>query len=253
MNFVDSTRFLKHGGVWYDRYMEPGLYVVGTPIGNLGDISLRALETLRAADLVLAEDTRHTRKLLSRYEISVPMASCHQHNEKGRSDSIVDRVRDGGVVALVTDSGMPGVSDPGAQVVNACIEAGLPTTVVPGPSAVSSAVALCGFPMAAFVFEGFLPVKSGGRGKRLDALIKEDRAVVLYESPYRLIKLLGQLHDRMPERVVFVGRELTKKFEECRRGLPAEVLAAYEGRTVKGELVLVLAPRRKRKRSEKMG
>jgi 16S rRNA (cytidine1402-2'-O)-methyltransferase len=229
--------------------MDPGLYVVGTPIGNLGDLTMRALETLRAVELVLAEDTRHTRKLLSRYEISVPMESCHQHNEKGRSDSIVGRVQQGGVVALVTDSGMPGVSDPGAQVVDACLEAGLPVTVVPGPCAVSSAVALCGFPMAAFVFEGFLPVKSGGRGKRLDALIEEDRGVVLYESPHRLIKLLGQLHDRMPERPVFVGRELTKKLEECRRGLPADILAAYEGRTVKGELVLVLAPQRKRKRS----
>ncbi len=232
--------------------MEPGLYIVGTPIGNLGDITLRALETLRAADLVLAEDTRHTRKLLARFEISVPTASCHQHNESAKSDSIVNRLRGGGVVALVTDSGMPGVSDPGAQVVNACLEAGLPVTVVPGPSAVSSAVALCGFPMASFVFEGFLPVKSGGRGKRLDALIDEDRAVVVYESPHRLIKLLGQLHDRMPERPVFVGRELTKKFEECRRGRPSDVLAAYEGRTVKGELVLVLAPQRKRKRPAKV-
>lgn len=226
--------------------MEAGLYIVGTPIGNLEDITLRALDTLRGVRAILAEDTRQTRKLCTRFDIRAELVSCHRFNEAARAHKVVDRILGGDAVALVTDSGMPGISDPGGRVVAACREGGVPVTVVPGPCAVSAAVALCGFNVDAFVFEGFLPVKSGGRRRRLAAVAEEPRAVVLYESPHRTIKLLGELAEWMPERRVFVGRELTKRFEECRVGTPPEVLDSYRDRTVKGEVVMVLEPRSRR-------
>ena len=222
--------------------LNAGLYVVGTPIGNLGDITLRALETLKAADLIAAEDTRHTRKLLDRYEIRTPVISCHKFNEAARAETVLGRIRAGAAVALVTDSGMPAVSDPGSRVVAACREAGLPVTVLPGPSSVTAAVALCGFAGAGFLFEGFLSHKSAARRRRLGELAREAVPVVLFESPYRLVKLMNEIQEVLGPRSLFVGRELTKQFEECRVGTPAEILAAYRDRTVKGELVVVIAP-----------
>jgi len=234
------------GGFGYSAGMEAGLYVVGTPIGNLRDITLRALDTLREADLVLAEDTRQTGKLCARHTIDARLMSYHKFNEASRTHGVIERIRAGAAVALVTDSGMPAVSDPGARLVAACREAGVPVTAVPGPSAVTTAVALAGCRETAFRFEGFLPVKSGGRRRRLETLADADCPVVLYESPHRLIKLLHALQECLPERTIFVGRELTKKFEECRSGTPAELLAAYAGRAVKGELVVVLSPAARR-------
>ncbi|HOW98713.1 MAG TPA: 16S rRNA (cytidine(1402)-2'-O)-methyltransferase [Kiritimatiellia bacterium] len=222
--------------------MEPGLYIVGTPIGHLQDITLRALDTLRQADLVVAEDTRHTRVLLERHGIPARLFSCHRFNEASRTDAILDRIRAGGAVALVTDSGMPGVSDPGSRVVAACRAAGLPATCVPGPSAVTAAVALCGFGGAGFTFAGFLPRKSGARRRRLEELAARHEPFVLFESPFRLLRLLEELEAVAGARPVFLGRELTKQFEECRTGTPAELRAAFAGRAVKGELVLVVAP-----------
>jgi len=222
--------------------MDAGLYIVGTPIGNLGDITLRALETLRGAGLIVAEDTRVTRTLLDRYEIQTPMMSCHKFNEASRVDLILGKVRSGIAVALVTDAGMPGVSDPGSRVAAACREAGLPVTVVPGPSSVTAAVALCGFAGAGFVFEGFLSHKSAARRRRLAECAPLEVPLVLFESPYRLVKLLEEIRDVLGPRRVFVARELTKKFEECRTGTPEELLAAFAGRTVKGELVVIIAP-----------
>jgi 16S rRNA (cytidine1402-2'-O)-methyltransferase len=222
--------------------MDPGLYIVGTPIGNLADITLRAIETLKGASLIVAEDTRHTRILLDRYGIRTPLMSCHKFNEASRVELVATRIRAGGAVALVTDAGMPGVSDPGARVAAACRREGLPVTVVPGPSSVSAAVALCGFSGRGFVFDGFLPHKSGARRKRLAALACAGAPVVLFESPYRLVKLMEEIRDVLGERPVFVGRELTKKFEECRTGTPSEILAAFAGRGVKGEVVVVIAP-----------
>jgi 16S rRNA (cytidine1402-2'-O)-methyltransferase len=221
--------------------MDPGLYIVGTPIGNLADITLRAIETLKGAALIVAEDTRHTRILLDRYEIGAPMVSCHKFNEASRVELVATRIRAGGVVALVTDAGMPGVSDPGARVVAACRREGLPVTVVPGPSSVSAAVALCGFSGRGFVFDGFLSHKSAARRKRLSELADADAPVVLFESPYRLMKLMEEIRDVLGERPVFIGRELTKKFEECRTGTPSEIIAAFAGRTVKGEIVVVIS------------
>lgn len=223
--------------------------MVGTPIGNLGDIGLRALEVLRRADLVLAEDTRRSGRLLQHYGIKAPLTSCHQGNEAGRGARVVEAIRGGAVVALVTDAGTPGVSDPGERVVAACYEAGVPVRCVPGPSAVAAAISICGFAIGEFVFGGFLPPQSGGRRKRLEAYAVEARAVVLFESPYRLLRLLDDIATLMPERTLFVGRELTKKFEEGMLGDASRLRARFENRSVKGEFVLVLAPLRKRRAS----
>jgi 16S rRNA (cytidine1402-2'-O)-methyltransferase len=222
--------------------MNPGLYVVGTPIGNLGDISARALETLRGAEAILTEDTRHTRILLGRYEISTPMVSCHKFNEASRVEGIVQRIRGGAAIALVTDSGMPAVSDPGARVVAACRRAGLAVTSIPGPSAVTTAVALSGFPAGGFVFAGFAPRKSGALQKLLAQFSECPVPVVLFESPYRLFKLLEKIGEVFGDREVFVARELTKKFEETLWGTAKEIRCAFGTRTVKGEIVVVVSP-----------
>ncbi|HMO51834.1 MAG TPA: 16S rRNA (cytidine(1402)-2'-O)-methyltransferase [Kiritimatiellia bacterium] len=222
--------------------LPPGLYLVGTPIGNLGDITLRALETLRAVEVILAEDTRISSRLLARYEIRKPLISHHKFNEARRADEVIRRIREGERVALVTDSGMPGVSDPGSRLVRACREAGVAVTAIPGPSALATAISLCGLDAEGYLFGGFLPHKSGARRRMLVRLAQPNIAIVLYESPYRLEKLLEEIREELGERTVFVGRELTKKFEECRTGTPEEIQAVYRGRTVRGELTVVIAP-----------
>lgn len=225
------------------RKMDAGLYIVGTPIGNLGDLSFRALETLREADLIVAEDTRHTRRLTERYEISTRLMSCHKFNEMQRAEQLIERVQGGEAIAMVTDSGMPGISDPGSRVVARCREAGVPITAIPGPAAVTTAVALSGWGESGFIFAGFLPHKSGGRKRDLIKWAEADLPVVLYESPYRLLKLMGEIEEHLaPNRQVFVGRELTKKFEELSAGIPAEIRESYGTRTVKGECVVIIAP-----------
>ena len=226
--------------------MEPGLHVVGTPIGNLQDITLRALDTLRGATLILAEDTRVTRVLLDRHGIDRPMLSYHKFNEAARVDEVLARIRAGEAIALVTDSGMPAVSDPGARIVAACRAADLPCTVVPGPSSVTAALALAGWESTGFVFGGFLPHKTGARRRELASLDQAGLPVVLFESPYRLLKLMDDVTAVLGAREVFVARELTKKFEETLRGAPADITAAFAGRAVKGELVVVVAPRARR-------
>ena len=223
--------------------MEAGLYIVGTPIGNLGDISFRAIETLKQADLIVAEDTRHTRRLTDRYEIKTRMLSCHKFNEHQRTEQIIERIQNGESVAMVTDSGMPCISDPGSRVILLCRDAGISITAVPGPAAVTTAVALSGFGEKGFIFAGFLPHKSGGRKRDLEKWKDADLPVVLYESPYRLLKVMNEIETYLgPDRTVFVGRELTKKFEECTTGTPAIIRAAYEKRTVKGECVVIIQP-----------
>ena len=223
--------------------MEAALYIVGTPIGNLGDISARALETLRDVDLIVAEDTRHSRRLTDRYEIKTRMLSCHKFNEIQRSEQIIDRIQHGEAIAMITDSGMPGISDPGSRVVALCRKAGVDITSIPGPAAVTTAVALSGFGEHGFIFAGFLPHKSGGRKRDLIKWIDADLPVVLYESPYRLIKLMNEIEEHLgAEREVFAGRELTKKFEELAWGTPAQIRERYEGRNVKGECVVIFLP-----------
>lgn len=229
--------------------MKPGLYIIGTPVGNLEDISVRALEALRKANIILAEDTRHTRILLDRYQIRATLVSCHQFNEASRGPLAVERIQAGQMVALVTNAGMPGVSDPGARIVNACHRAELPVTVIPGPSSVTAAVALCGFISGGFHCEGFLPRKPGARKKRMEQLCDEPVPVVVLESPYRCLKVLAELADLVPERELFVARELTKLHEECLWGTVADICRRLQARctgdgagTLRGEIVMVLAP-----------
>lgn len=215
------------------------LSLVATPIGNLGDVSKRAREALETADVVYAEDTRHTGKLLQHLGLRVPMRSCHDHNERQRAEEIVQHLQDGQSVALVSDAGTPGLADPGHRVVRAVVDAGLEVTMVPGPNAIVMAVVLSGFATDRFVFDGWLPRKSGGLRARIGELSTEERTVVVLESNHRLPKSLPLFAEIVPERRLAVCRELTKRHEEIRRGTAAE-LAAHYGDKVKGELVLVM-------------
>ncbi|MDQ2868586.1 MAG: 16S rRNA (cytidine(1402)-2'-O)-methyltransferase [Verrucomicrobiota bacterium] len=219
------------------------LYVVPTPIGNLGDITLRALEVLRAADVIAAEDTRHSGVLLKHFEIKKPFVSFHEHNEAMRTAQLIERLAAGETIALITDAGMPGLSDPGARLINECIARSIPYTVLPGASSILTALVGSGFDLDRFCFRGFLPVKSGQRERELRASIACEETTIFFESPYRLVKSLAVLAEFAPDRVVCVARELTKKFEEFRRGLPAELLAHYAAHPPKGEIVLLVAPR----------
>ena len=219
----------------------PGtLYLVATPIGNLEDITLRALRTLTECDLVAAEDTRRTGQLLKHFGISKPLVSYFQFNEAKRSEQLLERLRRGEKVALVTDAGSPGISDPGERVVKAAIAAGFRVESVPGPSALIAALTASGLPTDEFHFVGFLPHKSGQRQNKLKQLAAVPGTLVLYESPYRVQRLLAELVEAFPEREVVLARELTKKFEEFIRGKPAELLKQLETRSIKGEFVVML-------------
>jgi len=214
---------------------------VATPIGNLEDITLRALRTLRECDVVAAEDTRRTGLLLKHFGISRPLLSYFQFNEARRSEEIIERLRRGEKVALVTDAGSPGISDPGERVVKAAIAAGFRVESVPGPSALIVALTASGLAADEFHFIGFLPHKSGQRRKRLESLKAFQGTLVLYESPYRIEKLLEELLQVFPERAVVLARELTKKFEEFLRGTPAELLEVVRKRSLKGEFVVLVS------------
>ena len=224
--------------------LAPGLYLVGTPIGNLEDVTLRALRVLRSAAHILAEDTRHTRLLLDRHGIRTPLISCHKFNERAREEEILSRIRAGEALALVTDAGMPGISDPGARAADAVRAAGLPVTVIPGPCALSAAVALCGaVESRGFLFEGFLDHKTAARRRRLLELAAFPAPIVFYESTHRILKLLDEVEQELgPARRLFIARELTKKFEETVAGTPAELRAHYATHSLKGEFVVILLP-----------
>jgi 16S rRNA (cytidine1402-2'-O)-methyltransferase len=226
--------------------LTPGtLYLVATPIGNLEDITLRALRTLKECDLIAAEDTRHTGQLLKHFEISKPMVSYFQFNEARRSEEIIERLRRGEKVALVTDAGSPGISDPGERVVKAAIAAGLRVESVPGPAALIAGVTASGLETGEFYFIGFLPHKHAQRLRQLQRLAEIPGTLVFYESPFRVEKLLTELNEVLPERRVVVARELTKKFEEYLRGTAGEVLQKIQGRTMKGEFVVMVEGRLK--------
>jgi 16S rRNA (cytidine1402-2'-O)-methyltransferase len=216
------------------------LYLVATPIGNLEDITLRALRTLKECDLIAAEDTRRTGVLLKHFGISKPMLSYFQFNEAKRSEEIIERLRRGEKIALVTDAGSPGISDPGERVVKAAIATGFRVEPVPGPTALVAALTASGLPTDEFHFIGFLPHKSGQRRKKLETLRDIAGTLVLYESPYRIEKLLGELSEIFPERSIVLARELTKKFEEFLRGHPADLLEQLQKRSVKGEFVVMI-------------
>jgi len=218
------------------------LYLVATPIGNLEDITLRALRVLRDCDLVAAEDTRRTGQLLKHFGISKPLLSYFQFNEARRSEEIIERLQGGAKVALVTDAGSPGISDPGERVVKAAISNGLRVEPVPGPAALIAGLIASGLPTEQFYFVGFLPHKSGQRRKRLESMAAIPATLVVYESPFRVEKLLGELAEIYPDRHVVLARELTKKFEEFLRGTPAKLLEISRQRNLKGEFVVMIAP-----------
>src|ERR1051326_4253676 len=227
---------------WLNRAMEtplpalkPGtLYLVATPIGNLEDITLRGLRTLRECDVIAAEDTRHTGRLLKHFGISKPLLSCFQFNESRRSQEILERLARGDKVAVVTDAGSPGISDPGERLVRAALAAGFRVEPVPGACALVAALTASGLAADEFHFVGFLPHKGGQRRARLEALRAVPGTLVLYESPYRVGKLLQELAEVLPDRPVVLARELTKKYEEFLRGRPAELLQAAGERPWKG-------------------
>jgi len=218
------------------------LYLVATPIGNLEDITLRALRVLKECDIVAAEDTRRTGQLLRHFGLSKPLLSYFQFNEAKRSEEIIDRLRRGEKIALVTDAGSPGISDPGERVVKAAIAAGFRVEAVPGACALVAGLTASGLPTEEFHFIGFLPHKSGQRRNKLESLKAFDGTLVLYESPYRIEKLLGGLAEVFPERQIVLARELTKKFEEFLRGKPVELLELTKKRSLKGEFVVMIAP-----------
>ena len=216
------------------------LYVVGTPIGNLADLSERARETLATVDLVAAEDTRRTGRLLAHLGLKIRMLSLFEGNERQRIDELLDRLREGERVALVSDAGMPAVSDPGFRLLRAAIDAGVEISVVPGPSAVTAALVVSGLPIDRWVFEGFLPRRPSERRERLRALAHDPRTVVLFESPLRVITLLRDVLVELGDRRAAVARELTKLHEEVVRGRVSEVLASLLDSEPRGELVVVI-------------
>jgi 16S rRNA (cytidine1402-2'-O)-methyltransferase len=221
--------------------LTPGtLYLVATPIGNLEDMTLRGLRTLRECDVVAAEDTRRSGQLLKHFGISKPMLSYFQFNEAKRSEEILERLGRGEKIALVTDAGTPGISDPGERVVRAARNAGYRVEAVPGPCALVAALTASGLPTDEFHFIGFLPHKSGQRRKQLEALRSFAGTLVLYESPYRIEKLLAELQEIFGDRRVVLARELTKKFEEFLCGTPAQLLEVLKKRSLKGEFVVLV-------------
>jgi 16S rRNA (cytidine1402-2'-O)-methyltransferase len=218
------------------------LYVVGTPIGNLEDMTFRAVRILKTVDIIAAEDTRHTGKLLHHFQINTSQISYHEHNQQQRIPEILNELDKGKAIALVTDAGMPGISDPGYELVKACIEAKIPVVPIPGCSAVVTALSASGLPTDKFVFEGFLPAKSKDRQQRLEALQTESRTIIFYESPHRLRQTLQDLANVLGEvRQVVLARELTKLHEEFWRGTVEEAIALYNSREPQGEFTLVLA------------
>ncbi|WP_442847025.1 16S rRNA (cytidine(1402)-2'-O)-methyltransferase [Leeuwenhoekiella sp. H156] len=221
------------------------LYLVPTPIGNLDDMTFRAIKVLQEADLILAEDTRTSGKLLKHFEITTQMHSHHMHNEHKTVEGLVDRIKNGQTIALISDAGTPAISDPGFLLTRACVEAGLEVDCLPGATAFVPALVNSGLPNDKFVFEGFLPVKKG-RQTRFQILAEEDRTMIFYESPHKLLKTLNNMVEFFgAERKVSVSREISKLHEETVRGTAAEVLKHYENKPPKGEIVIVVAGKSK--------
>lgn len=219
------------------------LFLVATPIGNMEDITLRALAVLREADLIACEDTRHTRKLLSRYDIHTPTTSYHAHNQRVKGDYLLTALAAGQKIAVVSDAGQPGVSDPGAELVAQAITAGFQVVSLPGPSAALTALVVSGLPTGRFVFEGFLPSAGRERKDRIKAVEREERTTIIYEAPHRLTRTLSDLAGVMPERPVAVARELTKRFEEVVRGSLREMVDHFATHQPRGEFTLILGGR----------
>jgi len=226
---------------------EPGkLYVVATPIGNLEDITLRAIRILKEVSLIAAEDTRRTRILLRHYDIRTSLTSLYEQNESSKSPALIDKIREGQSIAYVTDAGTPAISDPGYLLVRQAIEAGIGVIPIPGVSALIAALCVSGLPMDHFIFQGFLPEKKGKRKTVLLSLVEDSRTQIFYESPNRLLATLEDMRDLLGNRFVVVARELTKVYEEVVRGELDEVIKAFEGKNVKGEITLVISGQKDR-------
>ncbi len=218
------------------------LLVVATPIGNLKDITLRAIETLKSADVIACEDTRRASILCTAYDIRTPTLSYHRYSGPRRHHQVLEALREGKRVALISDAGLPGISDPGASLIHDALAQGTAVEVIPGATAALTALALSGLPTDRFVFEGFLPVKPGARRRKLSQLHGEPRTVILYESPHRLLKTLGGIEDVLGDIPMSCSRELTKKFEETRRGRVSDLRAHFTKTPPRGEFVLVFRP-----------
>ncbi|MBE3572689.1 MAG: 16S rRNA (cytidine(1402)-2'-O)-methyltransferase [Moorella humiferrea] len=217
------------------------LYLVATPIGNLEDITLRALKILGEVDLIAAEDTRRTRELLAHYNLHTPLTSYHRHNLRSKTPYLLKMLLEGKKLALVSDAGMPGISDPGEELVREAIDAGINVVPIPGPNAALAALVASGLPTSRFVFEGFLPRKGKERRERLIALAAEERTLIFYEAPHRLVNTLDDLLAALGDRRVAVGRELTKMFETIWRGMLSEAIAFFQANPPRGEITLVVA------------
>lgn len=229
---------------------QPILYVVGTPIGNMGDMTPRAVETLREVDFIAAEDTRVTVKLLNHFEIKKPMVSYFEHNKHDKGVKIIDRILAGESCAIVTDAGMPCISDPGEDLIRQCEEAGIKTVVVPGPSAVISALAVSGLETGRFTFEGFLSVNKKSRSEHLESLRGERRTMIFYEAPHKLNNTLDDLYKTFGDRRLTIARELTKVHEEIIRTTTKAASTAYLETPLKGEIVLILEGSREEEKPE---
>jgi len=216
------------------------LYIVSTPIGNLKDITLRAIETLKSVDLIAAEDTRHTKILCKKYDIKTPLTSYFEHNKFKKGDQILKELKAGKNIALVTDAGTPGISDPGYKLINLVKENNIPLTVIPGATAVIAALSLSGYPPDRFSFEGFLPVKGSQRRKKLESIKEEKRTCIFYESPHRILKSLKDIIEVLNDPKIFIAREITKKFEEGIEGRASELLNHFIEKPPKGEFVLLI-------------
>lgn len=218
------------------------LYIVGTPIGNLEDMTFRAVRILQTVDLIAAEDTRHTGKLLQHFQVKAPQVSYHEHNRTARIPELTSRLQQGSAIALVTDAGMPGISDPGYELIKACVDQGLAIVPIPGATAAITALSASGLPTDRFVFEGFLPAKSQARRTQLESLQSESRTLIFYESPHRLRQTLQDLADTLgADRQITLARELTKLHEEFWRGTIANAIAEFTKRDPQGEFTLVVA------------
>ncbi|RCL68155.1 MAG: 16S rRNA (cytidine(1402)-2'-O)-methyltransferase [Bacteroidetes bacterium] len=217
------------------------LFIVPTPIGNLGDITFRAIETLKSVDIILAEDTRTSLKLLKHYKINSKIESYHMHNEHKKADSIINKISEGNTIALISDAGTPSISDPGFLLVRECIKNNIEVECLPGATALITALVISGLPSDKFLFEGFLPAKKG-RTKRLKELSNEKKTIIFYESPHRILKTLKDFSDYFsPEKQVSVSREITKIYEETFRGTIEESIEHFEKNKPKGEFVIVLS------------
>ena len=215
------------------------LYIVSTPIGNLEDITIRGVNVLSNVDLIAAEDTRKTKILLDRYNVQKPLVSYYSYNEARRTPELISKLKNGLSIALVSEAGTPGISDPAFRIIRTALDEGIPVIPIPGPTAFLPALIVSGLSTERFVFEGFLPTKKGRR-TALEQLRKEDRTIILYESPHRLLRTLHDLHNVLGDREISVSRELTKRFEEVVRGKISEVISHFSSHTIRGEFVLVI-------------